>query len=110
MRHAPLHVILIATAFAAQPTLPFLASLLFVPKTQSHPETLGHTAAHGAIAEATSPEAAEAEPTGDKACGPKDHPGSCADLATFGTALFQEVLRTPRRDGSKNSEGGGRMY
>lgn len=100
MRHAPL--ILTATAFAAQLTLPFLA-LSFVPKTRSHPG-FGHTAAHGPIAEATSPEAVEAEPTADKACGPKDHPGSCADLATFGTALFQ-VLLTPRLDGSTDSEG-----
>ena len=99
MRHAPLT--LTATACAGQLAMQFLA-LSFLPKTRSHPE-MGHAGVHGAIAEATSPEASEVEPTAE-ACGPKDNPGSCADLATFGTTLFQ-VMLTPRLDGSTNSEG-----
>ena len=50
-----------------------------------------------AIAEATSPEAAEAELTAS-ACSP-DNPGSCADLAGFGTTLFRSML-TPLLDGT----------
>ena len=51
-----------------------------------------------AIAEATSPQAAEAELTAE-ACSPTDNPGSCADLATFGTTLFQSML-APLLDGT----------
>lgn len=51
-----------------------------------------------AIAEATSPQAAEAELTAG-ACSPTDNPGSCADLTTFGTTLFRSML-APLLDGA----------
>eukprot|EP00563_Minutocellus_polymorphus_P021053 CAMPEP_0197715082 /NCGR_PEP_ID=MMETSP1434-20131217/260_1 /TAXON_ID=265543 /ORGANISM="Minutocellus polymorphus, Strain CCMP3303" /LENGTH=577 /DNA_ID=CAMNT_0043299089 /DNA_START=30 /DNA_END=1763 /DNA_ORIENTATION=- len=56
--------------------------------TTARPSTAGVVA--GAIAEATSAQAAEAEATA-AACSP-DHPQRCADLSAFGTTLFRSLL------------------